>query len=161
MHNMKTKISLRTTAFAMLLAIFLTGFLTGCEDDDGGTTPAAATQTEMLVGNSWRVSRVATPDGQTLDRNRLNVTTQVLYDLDMQFKADKTVRAVDKNTKQVINGGTWELVDDNRAIDVNVTGFKGKFPIVELTRSRKLILRQQAPVDGRQSDINLEFDPVL
>lgn len=160
MHNMKTKFSAMTTALTLLLAVFFAGFLTGCEDDNGGT-PAAATQTEMLVGNSWRVSRVATPDGQTLDRNRLNVATQVLYDLDMQFRTDKTVRAVDKGTKQVINGGTWELVDDNKAIDVNVTGFKGKFPIIELTRSRKLILRQQAPVDGKQADINLEFDPVL
>jgi hypothetical protein len=43
---------------------------------------------------------------------------------------------------------------------VDVTGFKGNFPIIQLTKN-KLILRQVAPVDGKNTDINLVFDPAL
>jgi hypothetical protein len=60
----------------------------------------------------------------------------------------------------VINGGSWKLAADNKSIDVDVTGFKGNFPIVRLDR-QKLILRQRAPVDGKDADINLEFDPTI
>lgn len=145
----------------LLIALLLSGSLTSCKSE-GGTTPAPTTgsQTELLVANNWRTSRVSTPDGQSISRNRLNLSTQVLFDLDMQFRANGTVRAIDYTSKQIINGGTWKLATDSKSMDVDVTGFKGNFPIVELSRT-KLILRQRAPVDGKDADINLEFDPSL
>lgn len=144
----------------LLVSLLLSGGLAGCKRD--GTTPAPTTrsQTELLVANNWRTSRVSTPDGQSINRNRLNLVTQVLFDLDMQFRANGTVRAIDRTSGQIINGGTWKLATDSKSMDVDVTGFKGNFPIVELSRT-KLILRQRAPVDGKDADINLEFDPTL
>lgn len=143
----------------LLIVLLLSGSLTGCKNE-GGTTPAPGSQTELLVANNWRTSRVSTPDGQSINRNRLNLFTQSLFDLDMQFRANGTVRAIDNKSKQIINGGTWKLAPDSKSMDVDVTGFKGNFPIVELSRT-KLILRQRAPVDGKDADINLEFDPSL
>ncbi len=138
----------------------LLGSLTACQKDDPAA-PTATTQTERLVANNWQTTRVTTTDGQTINRNRLNLSTQVLFDLKMQFRADGRVSALDPNqSNQIINGGTWKLAADNQSIDVDVTGFKGNFPIVQLSRN-KLILRQNAPVDGKATDINLEFDPVL
>ncbi len=143
----------------LLITLLLFGTLTGCKNE-GGTTPTPASQTELLVANNWLTTRVSTPDGQSISRNRLNLATQVLFDLDMQFRNNNTVRAIDRTSKQIVNGGTWTLATDSKSIDVDVTGFKGNFPIVELSRT-KLILRQRAPVDSRNADINLEFDPSL
>ena len=84
----------------------------------------------------------------------------MLYQLNMQFRSDNTVRAIDRTSKQIINGGTWKLANDSKSMDIDVTGFKGNFPIVELSRTR-LILRQRAPVDGKDTDINLEFAPSI
>ena len=135
--------------------------LTGCKKDEGTTpAPTAASQTELLVANNWQTSRVSTTEGLSINRNRLNLSTQVLFDLDMQFRNNNTVRAIDRTSKQIINGGTWKLTADLKSIDVDVTGFTGNFPIIELGRT-KLILGQRAPVDGKDADIHLEFDPSL
>ena len=143
------------------VSLLLVGALSGCKKENGTTpVPTTATQTELLVANNWLTSRVSTPDGQSINQNRLNLSTQVLFSLNMQFRANGTVRAIDRTSQQIINGGTWTLAADSKSIDVDVTGFKGNFPIIELSRT-KLILRQRAPVDGKDADINLEFDPSL
>lgn len=146
----------------LLVFTLLLSTLTHCKKDDGATpAPTAASQTDLLVANNWRTVRVSTPDGVEINKSRLNLATQVLYDLNMQFRNNGTVRALDpKQSNSVINGGTWKLTPDNQSIDVDVSGFKGNFPIIQLTKS-KLILRQRAPVDGKDADINLEFDPTL
>lgn len=143
----------------VLIVVLFTG-LFGCGDDNNAT-PTATSQTELLTANNWRTVRVTTPDGTEINPNRLNQSTQVLYDLNMQFRANGTVRALDpKQSNAVVNGGTWKLAADNQSMDVEVTGFRGNFPIVRLDR-QKLILRQRAPVDGKDADINLEFEPSL
>ncbi|GAB3697604.1 hypothetical protein GCM10027592_21910 [Spirosoma flavus] len=147
--------------FLSVLTIFALTII-GCKKDDG-TTPGITnnSQTELLVANNWRMKRVSDLSNQEINRNRLNLSTQVIYDLDMQFRNNGTVRALDpKQSGTVVNGGSWKLTTDNQSIDVDVQGFKGIFPIVQLTRN-KLILRQRAPVDGKDSDINLEFDPSI
>lgn len=139
--------------------LFLAAFTTACNNDNN-PAPTANSQTELLVANNWQVSSVTTTDGQAINPNRLNLATSVLYNLKMQFRNDNTVRALDPNQSNiVINQGTWKLASDNQSMDVVVTGFNGNFPIVQLDRNT-LILRQQAPVDGKTSPINLEFKPV-
>ncbi|RYD91697.1 MAG: hypothetical protein EOP50_13860, partial [Sphingobacteriales bacterium] len=55
------------------------------------------------------------------------MTTQVLFDLDMQFRKDGSVRALDYNrSNSVVNGGSWKLTADSQSMDVDVQGFKGK-----------------------------------
>lgn len=147
----------------LLVFILLFGAISGCKKDDNMQTlaPTVLSQTDLLVANNWRTVRVSTSDGQEINKSRLNLSTQVLYDLNMQFRNNGTVRALDpKQSNSVINGGTWKLATDNKSIDVDVTGFKGNFPIVQLTKN-KLTLRQRAPVDGKDADINLEFEPTL
>ncbi|GAB4052645.1 hypothetical protein [Spirosoma litoris] len=151
---------MNTLRFLMVCTMLLLT-LTHCSTDSNNPTPTQSSQTDLLVANNWRTVQVSTPDGQAINKSRLNLATQVLYDLNMQFRNDGTVRALDpKQSNSVVNGGTWKLAADNLSIDVDVSGFKGNFPIVQLTKS-KLILRQRAPVDGKDADINLEFDPTL
>ena len=151
-----------TTIRLLLVSAILLVSLTHCKKDDGTTpAPTAASQTDLLAANNWRTVRVSTPDGVEINKSRLNLSTQVLYDLNMQFRNNGTVRALDpRQANTVVNGGTWALAPDNQSINVDVSGFKGNFPIIQLTKS-KLILRQRAPVDGKDADINLEFDPTL
>lgn len=150
------------TVRLLLVFTVLLATLTHCKNDGGNTpAPTMASQTELLVANNWRTVRVTTPAGVEINKSRLNLATQVLFDLNMQFRNNGTVRALDpKQSNSVVNGGTWTLASDNQSIDVDVSGFKGNFPLVQLTKS-KLILRQRAPVDGQNADINLEFDPTL
>ena len=152
---------MNTIRLFLLSAMLLTA-LTHCKKDDGTTpVPTAASQTDLLVANNWRAVRVSTPNGAEINKSRLNLATQVLYDLNMQFRNNGTVRALDpRQSNSVVNGGTWTLAPDFQSIDVDVSGFKGNFPIVTLNKN-KLVLRQRAPVDGTTADINLEFDPTL
>ena len=147
---------IRILPILLLLAIGLLN----CKDDSNSPQPTASSQTELLVANKWALNRVATPDGQSVSQSQLSVTTVVLYELYMEFKADGTVRAINQKTSQIPNGGTWRLAADNKSIDVVVTGFSGNFPFVELSRTR-MTLRQSAPVNGKTTDINLEFLPSL
>lgn len=153
-----------STRFLYLLLPLLV--LSGCDKDDnpGGTTPtpSAQTQTQLLVGsaNGWQLDKLTDTSGKTINATQTNLTTQVLFGLIFQFRANNTVRALDRTTKQIVNGGEWTLTADNKAVNVNVTGFKGDFPLVELT-ARKMTLRQTVPVNGTNQDINLEFVPSL
>ena len=147
--------------FFLIVSLFMSALI-GCKNDDGSTpTPTEASQTDLLVANNWVTVDVTTPDGQSINQSRLSLDTQVLFKLSMQFRNNGTVRALDpKQSNSVINAGTWKLAADNQSMDVVVTGFSGNFPIVQLTKS-KLILRQNAPVDGKKTDINLVFDPTI
>ncbi|RYF48859.1 MAG: hypothetical protein EOO39_46360 [Cytophagaceae bacterium] len=146
----------------LVLTSVLFGSLLSCKKDDGNDpNPTVTSQTELLVANNWQVTSITTPDGQLINYSRLNLVSQVLPQLKFQFRADNSVRAFDpKQSNSTVNAGSWYLATDNKSMDVDVTGFKGNFPIIQLSRN-KLILRQIAPVDGKNADINLVFDPAL
>jgi hypothetical protein len=139
--------------------------LSGCKNNNANGTdpmPTAQTQTQLLVGslNGWQLDKLTDTSGKTINASQVNLTTQVLFGLIFQFKDNNTVRALDRTTKQIVNGGEWTLTTDNKAVTVNVTGFKGDFPLVELT-AKKMTLRQVVPVNGTNQDVNLEFIPSL
>lgn len=147
---------------ACFLALMLVSLmLTNCKENNSPGPVTTQSQTELLVANTWKISQISDVNGKGYSDSQLSVTTLAVKFLDFQFRNDNTVRASDSNTKQILNGGTWNLVDDNTAINVDVTGFKGKFPVIELTRT-KLILRQTDRINGvPNTPINLEFIPSL
>ncbi len=150
----------RAYLFALLLVI---PALTNCKKDNS-SDPGPKTvdsQTSLLVGNTWVIKQISDVNGKAYTDSQLSLTTLAVKALDFQFRNDNTVRASDSVTKQIKNGGTWYLVDDNTAIDVNVTGFSGKFPVIELTKT-KLTLRQVDKINGvANTPINLEFVPSI
>lgn len=139
-------------AFCMLLVV-----LTSCKDKNQNTP---ATTTELITANGWALDRITTADKQTISTNRLNASTALIFGLDIQFRDNNIVRASDKVSKQIINAGTWFLVDSDKFVDVNVTGFKGKFEISEISRT-KLVLKNKVPVSGVDTDALMEFVPNL
>lgn len=112
----------------------------------------------VLKSTQWKLDRVASPDNQTISPGRLNVETQAVFRVNIEFKDPNITRAIDQDSKQVLNGGTWQLTDNDATLDVKVTGFTGKFKLVELTRT-KLVLGNTIPVDGQNRDLNMEFSP--
>lgn len=143
--------------YSLLAFAILSIFLLNCKGKD---TPVAQTRTELIKASNWTLSRIATTDGQTVAGNKLNTSTLIIFALDIQFKDNNVVRAADKVSKQIINAGTWAFVENDTKVDVNVTGFKGVFGVVELTNN-KLILRNKVPISGVDTDANMEFVPSI
>ena len=140
----------------LTLLFLLLVCLMSCKKNDETQTVAA--RGELLVANDWRLTRVTNPAGNTIAVNRLGLSALALNFADIQFTDRNIARAIDRSTKQIINGGTWYLVQSNAALDINVTGFAGVFPIIDLTRTR-LIIQQNTTVDGTKTDVFLEFAP--
>ena len=148
---------LRSLRFFALLGLLAGGTLS-CRDID--PAQAIASRAELLVANNWRIERITDTGGTVIATNRLGVGALALNFADIQFTNKNVARAIDRSSKQIINGGTWYLIQNNEALDVSVTGFAGIFPILELSRT-KLIIRQNTTIDGQKKDVNLEFTPSL
>jgi len=139
----------------ILLTLLLLAGLVSCRD-----TSVEADREVLLVAMPWKLNRVTDAQGQAIPLSRLNVQTQALFGMDFQFRENNITRATDRLTRQVLNGGTWFLRDNNTALDIEVSLFKGRFPLVDLNRS-KLVLQNKMPINGVESDTNLEFVPAF
>lgn len=140
-----------------LVVLLLGVFLVNCKKKN---PDANGERAEILMSAGWKLDRLTDTKGQVISQSQLNLATQALYFLEIQFRENNITRAVDRVTKQIVNGGTWYLVENSQAMDVEINQFKGRFQIVELSRS-KLILRNKVPVGGSETDANLEFIPSL
>jgi len=138
--------------------LFLLGLATTACDRDNPTPTGTDDKAQLLKSTVWKLDRVATPDNQTISPGRLNVETQAIFNVNIEFRDPDITRAIDQASKQVVNGGTWKLAENNTILDVDVTGFKGKFKLAELSRT-KLVLGNSIPVDGQFREANMEFSP--
>lgn len=139
----------------LLFACLILVSFASCKDKDNNKP---VDTNELITANGWALDRITTTDKQTISTNRLNASTALIFGLDIQFRDNNIVRASDKVSKQIINAGTWYLIENNKSIDVNVTGFKGKFEISEISKT-KLILKNKVPVSGVETDALMEFIP--
>jgi len=147
-----------------LLLFFVIGLTTQCkriETPDPNAPVTAASQTELLVANTWKIDRVTDASGKTIGQSQLGLETVALFFLDMQFTNSNIVRAIDRTTRQIRNAGDWALVNENKAINVSVTGFKGVFKLVELTKSSLILQQDQVQVNGTKQAANLVFVPSI
>ena len=142
------------------LLLLLVALLPGCGTDENNPTPTVQNQTDLIVANGWQLTQVNDTQGRALSQNQLNLTTAALFSMEMQFRANGTVRALDLKTRQILNGGSWKFTDDLTSMDVDVTGFRGQFGVRTLT-SQRLVLRQHIKVNGTDQDADLEFKPAI
>lgn len=140
---------------AFVVLIILTGLM-GCKKNPDPVT----SRSELLVSNKWIVQQITDTQGKVISKDKMGLQTLVLFELEFNFKSNNQVTASDKLTKQIINGGTWQLVDNENSIDVNISQLKDRFGLVEISRS-KMVLRKKVPVNGTDTDANLEFAPSL
>jgi hypothetical protein len=119
-----------------------------------------ATKEKVLITNPWRLVNVTDASGKAIPQNQLGLETLAIYFFDIQFFDNNVTKALDRTSRQVVNGGTWYLLENNSVLDIEINQFKGQFGIKELTRA-KLSLSNQIPVNGVNQQANLVFEPVV
>ena len=119
-----------------------------------------ATKEKVLITNPWRLVNVTDASGKAIPQNQLGLETLAIYFFDIQFFDNNVTKALDRTSRQVVNGGTWYLLENNSVLNIEINQFKGQFGIKELTRA-KLSLSNQIPVNGVNQQANLVFEPVV
>lgn len=145
-----------------LVAVFVILFSLGsCGSKDNDDSVKPTEKSKILVNYPWRMSSVTDLNGKAISDNLLSADTKAIGSyMDIQFLANNVTKALEQNTSQVINGGTWYLIDNNATLDIVITGFSGKFGVVELTNS-KLRLQSSMPVGGVATQTIMVFEPVI
>ncbi|MCE6992586.1 hypothetical protein [Dyadobacter sp. CY323] len=146
----------------VLIPLLFTLILAGCDKDkDKNETPQPTEKDKILINYPWRMSTVTDLNGKDIPVNQLNLQTQAIKEvMDIQFLQNNVTKAIDQNSKQVINGGTWYLIDDNKTLDIKISGFSGLFGVEELSNS-KLRLKSKMPVSGVEQETIMVFQPVI
>ncbi|MHA4741449.1 hypothetical protein [Dyadobacter sp. MSC1_007] len=148
----------RLLLFAPVL--FLTLSLLSCGDKDKEETPQPTAKDKILINYPWRMSTVTDLSGKDIPANQLNALTQGIKSMDIQFQQNSVVKAIDQQSSQVINGGTWYLLDDSKTLDIKISGFSGVFGLEELSNS-KMRLKSTMPVGGKDQETIMVFQPVV
>jgi len=144
-----------------LVAVFAILFLLGSCSKDNDDTVKPTEKDKILANYPWRMSAVTDLTGKPIAVTQLNEQTKAIADyMDIQFLANNVTKALERKTSQVLNGGTWYLIDDSATLDISVTGFTGKFGVAELTNS-KLRLKSTMPVGGVDTETYMVFEPVI
>lgn len=145
-----------------LVAVFVILFSLGsCGSKDNDDSVKPTEKSKILVNYPWRMSSVTDLNGKAIPDNLLSTDTKSIGTyMDIQFLSNNVTKALEQKTSQVINGGTWYLIDNDATLDIVITGFSGKFGVVELTNS-KLRLQSSMPVDGVATQTIMVFQPVI
>ena len=120
-----------------------------------------AEPTKVLSANFWKLDRFADIEGKTLSQNQLNSQAQALFGLDYEFRSDNVTRAKDRITKQILNAGTWYLIQDNQVLDIDILGFKGQFKVVEISKTKLVLQAENNKMISAGQFVNMEFIPAL
>jgi hypothetical protein len=144
-----------------LVAVFAILFLLGSCSKDSDDPAKPTEKSKILVNYPWRMTSVTDLNGKALSVSQLNEQTKAIADyMDIQFLANNVTKALERKTSQVLNGGTWYLIDDSGTLDIAVSGFSGKFGVAELSNS-KLRLKSTMPVSGVDTETYMVFEPVI
>lgn len=98
--------------------------------------------------------------GKAIPESQLATDTKYILKMDIQFQQNATVKALDQNSSQVLNGGTWYLINEEKALDIKIVGFSGEFGLEELTNS-KMRLKSKMPINGVEQEAIMVFQPVI
>lgn len=140
--------------------LFLSLCVISCGDKDKNENPEPTEKNKILVNYPWRMSSVTDLSGKTIPDNQLGADTKFILKMDIQFQQNATVKALDQNSSQVINGGTWYLINEEKALDIKILGFSGEFGLEELTNS-KMKLKSKMPISGVEQEAIMVFQPVI
>lgn len=140
--------------------LFLSLLVISCKDKDKNETPEPTAKNKILVNYPWRMSSVTDLSGKEIPKSQLSGETKFILEMDIQFQQNATVKALDQNSSQVINGGTWSLINEEKALDIKISGFSGEFGLEELTNSR-MKLKSKMPVGGVEQEAIMVFQPVI
>ncbi len=142
------------------LSGFLLFVLIAASCKDKNETPKPTEKDKILVNYPWRMSAVTDLSGKSIAFEKLNLLTQGIPSMNIEFVAGNKVYARGIADPQVINGGTWYLIEDSKILDIDIVSFKGKFGVEELSNS-KMRLKSTMPVSGVDQETIMVFEPVV
>jgi len=145
--------------FNLLPLLIVMLFLNSCGDKDNTAKPQPTEKDKILINYPWKMTRVTNLAGTDIAREKLDLQTRIIVELNIEFVTGNKVYAKDGQS-QVINGGTWYLIEDMKVLDVKITGFTGQFGVEELTNS-KMRLKSKMPVSGVEEETIMVFEPVI
>lgn len=140
--------------------LFLSLLVISCKDKDKEETPEPTAKNKILVNYPWRMSAVTDLSGKTIPDNQLDAETMGIKKMDIQFQQNATVRAFDQGSSQVVNGGTWSLINEEKTLDIKIIGFSGEFSLEELTNTN-MKLKKKMPISGTEQEAIMVFQPVI
>lgn len=141
-------------------SLLLTFCFVSCNRENSGTTPTPEKTISILITNPWKVEKITDLNGNVINKSLLPTQAQGFFGTNIQFYEDKTVKAIDPVARQVLNGGSWNLLDNEKTLDIDIKDFKGTYPINKLERSR-MSLRHTTLYQGLSFDVYLELVPAL
>lgn len=121
------------------------------------------TKIELLTKNNWVIDRFTYADNSEIQEAKLNISAKLLFLLEFQFRTNNQVRAIDKVSKQVFNGGTWELKNGEENLLIDIPGLKDEFILVSISKT-KMVLRPNEkvfPIVDNNTKVNMEFEPTI
>lgn len=146
-----------------IVYLLIIGFVSNVSCKKKKTVTPTETKTDLLTKNNWVIDRFSATDNSTIQDGKLNTSAKLLYLLEFQFRSNNQVRAIDKVSKQVFNGGTWELTNAETVLTIDIPGLKDDFKLMEITKN-KLVLRPNEkvfPVVDNNTVVNMEFVPTI
>ena len=146
--------------FNLLSALTFLFLLNSCGDKDNNVTPQPTEKDKILVNYPWKMTNVTDLSGKVIGTEKLNQQTKLIPLMEIQFVTGNKVYAKGATDSQVINGGTWYLIENTKVLDIDISGFAGKFGVEELTNS-KMRLKSTMPVGGVDQETIMVFDPVI
>jgi len=148
----------KLTIFYSLLAVIS---LNSCNKTTPDPIPAPENIMNVLTTNAWKMDKITDLNGNAINVDLLPAQTKAFFGVNIQFSGDKTVRAIDPIARRVESGGTWDLIENNKTLYIDLTkDFKGNYPINKLTRSN-MSLRNTMEMNGLKFEVNLELIPAL
>lgn len=145
------------TLLPVLLVLFL---VSACKDKDNNATPQPTEMDKILVNYPWALKDVTDLSGKAIPAGQWDATAKALPSMNFEFQAGNKVVARGIGDAQVVNGGTWYIIQEGKILDININGFKGEFGLQELTNS-KMRLSRKMPVNGVEQDAIMVFEPVV
>ncbi|MCF2487325.1 hypothetical protein [Dyadobacter sp. CY347] len=148
----------------LIAPLFLAILLMACDKEkkeNPNPTPPLSEKDKILINYPWRMSNVTDLTGKTIPLNLLNTQTRAIKEvMDIQFLQNNVTKAIDQGSKQVINGGTWYLKNEDKTLDIKISGFSGEFGVEEISNN-KLRLKSKMPVDKVEQETIMVFEPVI
>ena len=116
---------------------------------------------KIITGNFWKLDRFTDVNSRILNQNELNSQANGIFGLEFEFISDNRVRGRDRISKQILNAGTWYLIESDKVLDIDVLGFTGKFKVIELSKTKMILQAQNNKLINAAATVNLELIPAL
>jgi hypothetical protein len=126
-----------------------------CSKDE---TNIVETKTTIIQSSEWQIEKFTNVSGEVIDPTLFGGNSKLIGELTYVFDKTFIVHSYDKVSKQAQAYGSWNLIENDTKLDINIQGFTGIFDVVSLSK-QKMVLRNNIVYAGITIQVNMEFIP--